>query len=432
MKKLNNKGMTLVELIVSFLIVSVAMLYFFQTLRTVQNIYKKAREETQKFIDIDYAFRIVDAKYQQLINNGETLDANFFNDIESIINLEDDSSFEICKVKGTDGVIALSFNFYIVNNTKSSHSILYEYTSEEISGIDECDLNVLSPNVINVNPDENNTSNKASNNDQNLTKQQKDETTKTQSDDDKKESSTTETKKATTTKTTTTTKKTTTTTKKTTAKKTTTTKKKTTTKKTTTTKKKTTTKKTTTTKKGTPTGKLAYPLPSGKGKWSDGTKTSKDHLHYSSSYGGGWHGGNDLTVAKGTNVYAMDGGVIVKADTTTNKCSKNQSCKSEGYVHFGKFVLIKHVISSKTYYTVYGHLNKISVKVGDKVNKGDKIGESGNTGNSTGAHLHVGMSYNKYDNNGYPIYSKNVIAPYVYITGDKKGKSYVGDTGKNK
>ena len=61
MKKLNNKGMTLVELIVSFMIVSVAMLYFFQTLRTVQKIYKKSFDKTTEYIDWDYALRITAA-----------------------------------------------------------------------------------------------------------------------------------------------------------------------------------------------------------------------------------------------------------------------------------------------------------------------------------------------------------------------------------
>ena len=40
MKKLNNKGLTLVELIVSFALVSVAMLYFYQTVSTVSKLYK--------------------------------------------------------------------------------------------------------------------------------------------------------------------------------------------------------------------------------------------------------------------------------------------------------------------------------------------------------------------------------------------------------
>ncbi len=61
MKRLNNKGITLVELIVSFAIVGVAIIYFFQTLYTVKKIYSISREETQAFVDKTYALRIVDA-----------------------------------------------------------------------------------------------------------------------------------------------------------------------------------------------------------------------------------------------------------------------------------------------------------------------------------------------------------------------------------
>ena len=60
MKKINNNGMTLVELIVSFMLVSVAMLYFFQTLRTVQKIYTKSVEQTKQFVNFNYAFRIIE------------------------------------------------------------------------------------------------------------------------------------------------------------------------------------------------------------------------------------------------------------------------------------------------------------------------------------------------------------------------------------
>ena len=44
MKKLNKKGVTLIELIVSFAIVGVAIIYFFQTLYTVKNIYTNYEE----------------------------------------------------------------------------------------------------------------------------------------------------------------------------------------------------------------------------------------------------------------------------------------------------------------------------------------------------------------------------------------------------
>ena len=43
--------------------------------------------------------------------------------------------------------------------------------------------------------------------------------------------------------------------------------------------------------------------------------------------------------------------------------------------------------------TLYGHLSKINVKVGDEVNVGDVIGELGNTGRSTGPHLHYEVHF---------------------------------------
>ncbi len=170
-------------------------------------------------------------------------------------------------------------------------------------------------------------------------------------------------------------------------------------------------------------GTLVYPLKT-KGSWSQ-SGSAAENLRYNS---GAYHGGNDISTPKGTQVVAMDGGVVIKADTTTNK---GKDVKSEGYGHFGKFILLEHTVSGKKYYTVYAHLNSISVKVGDKVSQGQVIGKSGNTGNSTGPHLHIAMSYNTYTNGGAPIYNKNVISPYKYISGSKKGKSYAGDKGKN-
>lgn len=174
------------------------------------------------------------------------------------------------------------------------------------------------------------------------------------------------------------------------------------------------------------TGKLTYPIEGNKGSWSLGTIKSSDHLRY---INGKYHGGNDISVSKGTTVLAMDGGEVIATDDTTNK---GKDVVSEGYGHFGKFVSIKHEIEGKTYYSVYAHLDSISVKVGDKVSQGQEIGKSGNTGNSSGPHLHVAFSYDAYSyGSGAPIYNKNVIAPYIYITGSKKGQSYTSDVGSN-
>lgn len=74
MKKLNNKGVTLVELIVSFALVGVAIIYFFQTLYTVKKVYADARFETNDYIRKDYTLRIAKAnieKGESICNNNE-------------------------------------------------------------------------------------------------------------------------------------------------------------------------------------------------------------------------------------------------------------------------------------------------------------------------------------------------------------------------
>ena len=60
MKKVNNKGITLIELIVSFALIGVSIIYFSQTLYTVKKVYATARDETNEFIAKDYALRLLD------------------------------------------------------------------------------------------------------------------------------------------------------------------------------------------------------------------------------------------------------------------------------------------------------------------------------------------------------------------------------------
>lgn len=59
--------------------------------------------------------------------------------------------------------------------------------------------------------------------------------------------------------------------------------------------------------------------------------------------------------------------------------------ESEGNVSYGNWVEIEH---ANGYRTRYAHLSVRTVKVNDRVRMGEKIGEVGNTGGSTGAHLH--------------------------------------------
>ena len=85
---------------------------------------------------------------------------------------------------------------------------------------------------------------------------------------------------------------------------------------------------------------------------------------------GAKHTGIDVAASTGTTVAAADGGKVTFA-------SSNGS--------YGNLIIIDH---ENGYQTYYAHLNKFSVKKGDRVYKGQKIGEMGNTGRSTGPHLH--------------------------------------------
>ncbi len=89
-----------------------------------------------------------------------------------------------------------------------------------------------------------------------------------------------------------------------------------------------------------------------------------------------YHDGLDFRAKIGTPIYAAADGVAVKAHSM------------RGY---GKVVEIRH---DKTYSTLYAHMNRITVKKGQKIKRGDKIGEVGNTGRSTGPHLHYEVHKN--------------------------------------
>ncbi|MCP9997264.1 M23 family metallopeptidase [Streptomyces werraensis] len=94
--------------------------------------------------------------------------------------------------------------------------------------------------------------------------------------------------------------------------------------------------------------------------------------------GGMWahkHSGQDYAVPTGTPVVAAHGGTVVKA-------GGNGAGDGPAY---GNAIVIKH--GNKTY-SQYAHLSSVHVKVGQVVKTGQKIASSGNTGNSSGPHLH--------------------------------------------
>ncbi|MFE2991269.1 M23 family metallopeptidase [Streptomyces sp. NPDC059262] len=87
------------------------------------------------------------------------------------------------------------------------------------------------------------------------------------------------------------------------------------------------------------------------------------------------HSGQDFAVPIGTNVMAVHGGTVVKA-------GGNGAGDGPAY---GNAIVIKH---SDGTYSQYAHLSRIDVRVGQTVSTGQHIALSGNTGNSSGPHLH--------------------------------------------
>ena len=88
------------------------------------------------------------------------------------------------------------------------------------------------------------------------------------------------------------------------------------------------------------------------------------------------HNGTDFAAPHGTPIYSTADGVVTKAGW------------GSGY---GRVIYIKHDFGIETR---YAHLSRIRVKVGERVSRGQRIGDMGNTGRSTGTHLHYEVRVN--------------------------------------
>jgi len=99
----------------------------------------------------------------------------------------------------------------------------------------------------------------------------------------------------------------------------------------------------------------------------------KDRFRFTSGFGQRWgrlHAGADFAAPIGTPVYSTADGVVVSAGWASG---------------YGRLIKIQHEFGIETR---YAHLNKIHVKVGQRVSRGERIGDMGNSGRSTGPHLH--------------------------------------------
>ncbi|NQX81541.1 MAG: M23 family metallopeptidase [Flavobacteriaceae bacterium] len=127
------------------------------------------------------------------------------------------------------------------------------------------------------------------------------------------------------------------------------------------------------------------------------------------------HKGIDLKASVGTDVYSMFDGEVIKAVSGIG-CDK--------YKALGNKILIKsthaeHQKGTGSIWIYYAHLTDVDVKVGDKIEQGDKIGTTGKTGNACkviNKHLHIQIYKDSYKDSSR-------VSPDTYITTkfDKNG-----------
>jgi hypothetical protein len=86
------------------------------------------------------------------------------------------------------------------------------------------------------------------------------------------------------------------------------------------------------------------------------------------------HTGIDLAMPEGTELHSIANGIVDKVFDGSGKIGEGLSIKLESGQRL-----------------IYGHMDQVNVSVGDKIGYGDLLGMSGNTGNSTSAHLHFAI-----------------------------------------
>ncbi len=99
----------------------------------------------------------------------------------------------------------------------------------------------------------------------------------------------------------------------------------------------------------------------------------KNAFRYTSGYGMRWgrmHQGTDFAAAHGTPIHSTADGVVIHTGWLSG---------------YGRLVKIQHEFGIETR---YAHMSKIRVEVGQRVSRGQQIGDMGNSGRSTGTHLH--------------------------------------------
>ena len=120
------------------------------------------------------------------------------------------------------------------------------------------------------------------------------------------------------------------------------------------------------------------------------------------------HEGVDYGVSLGFPYYAAQAGTVVWASNLTG---------SGDLSNYGWHVYLEHDVDGIKFHTLYAHAHQdLPVKVDDVVNAGNIVGYSGNSGISTGPHLHFGILWPTDTGNGYPMWRfGQCIDPLPYL-----------------
>lgn len=115
-------------------------------------------------------------------------------------------------------------------------------------------------------------------------------------------------------------------------------------------------------------------------------KRGLDYFHY----------GFDIASKFGSNIYAPANGVV---HAVSNICPPEggflgNRCPYNGISGGGNYVMLKVPYKGDDYYIFMCHMKQVAVKEGQTIKKGQKIGEQGNSGNSTGSHVHIEVHVN--------------------------------------
>ncbi len=117
-----------------------------------------------------------------------------------------------------------------------------------------------------------------------------------------------------------------------------------------------------------------------------------------------WHYGTDLDLNTGDPVYSAFDGIV--------------RIKSYDRYGYGYYIVVRHKNGLET---LYGHLSKQLVDIGEEVKAGDLIGKGGSTGRSTGSHLHYELRYRGLAFDPQKVYdftSSKISGPNYTLTPD--------------